>query len=94
MMQWRIGVNLGEVDILFGYERTRGIDGTEQFGISVLSTPYIEDTMAPRLAERGFRVIEMRTVDPEEIRNYPSSWTQKLGYDRDRTYYYLRLISE
>ena len=82
------------IDILFGYERTGGIDETEQFGIPVLNPLYIKETIAPRLAEKGFRVIEMRTVDPGEIRNYPSSWAKKLGYGRDRTYYYLRLISE
>lgn len=82
------------IDILFGYERTGEIDETEQFGIPILDLPYIKDTIAPKLAEKGFRVIETRTVDPEEIRNYPSSWAKKLGYGRDRTYYYLRLISE
>lgn len=82
------------IDILFGYQHNGEIDEAEQFGIPVLDLTYIKDTMAPKLAEKGFRVIEMRTVDPEEIRNHPSSWAKKLGYGRDRAYYYLRLISE
>jgi 16S rRNA (adenine(1408)-N(1))-methyltransferase len=82
------------IDILFGYQRNGEIDEAGQFGLPVLDLPYIKVTMAPRLAEKGFRVIEMRTVDPEKIRDYPSSWAKKLGYGRDRAYYYLRLVSE
>ena len=82
------------IDILFGYEQNGDINEAEQFGIPFLDLPYIRDTMASRLAEKGFRVTEMQTVNPEEIRDYPSSWAKKLGYGRDRAYYYLRLISE
>jgi hypothetical protein len=82
------------IDILFSYQQNGEIGEAEKLGIPFLDLPYITDIMAPKLAEKGFRVTETRTVDPEKIKDYPSSWAKKLGYGRDRTYYYLRLISE
>lgn len=82
------------IDILISFEQ---IDKPEEMtgsGIPVLNQQYIEHTMTPKLASKGFKLLETRMLDLRQIRNYPSSWAKKLGYGRDRTCYYLRLLSE
>jgi len=82
------------IDILFGYDKDYDENELERLNLPALSTPYIKNVMTPRLEKQGLKVLETRSVASKEIRDYPSSWAKKLGFGRNRKYYYLRLLVE
>lgn len=45
-------------------------------GLPELTSRYVDETLADRLAEHGWKVTEFRDADPEEV---PSSWARRLA---------------
>ncbi|MBN2238928.1 MAG: hypothetical protein JW712_04070 [Dehalococcoidales bacterium] len=81
------------IDVLFSYQPES--EGTEfsRLGIPDIDITYLTGVMVPKLADKGFKCIEIKNVDENELKRYPSSWAKKLSHGRDRAYYYLRLES-
>lgn len=80
------------IDLLFGYDPLIDRAEIERLGLPVLSQSYIDSTMARKLENLGFVIMENKSIKSGELKSYPSGWAKKLAYGRDRVYYYLRLI--
>lgn len=82
------------IDILFGYEKDTEANEFKNLGLPAISIAYLRDNLAPKLAANGLRILKLKELDREDIQDYPSSWAKKLGYGRDRQYFYVRLQRE
>lgn len=74
------------IDIVFGYDKD-----IENLDLPELTQEYIENTIKPKLEEKGFSVSEFRIIAPDEIRSFPSSWAKRLSFGKEREFWWVRL---
>jgi len=79
------------IDILFSYEKTAEENEFREAGLPDISLDYLQGIAAPKIEKKGFKILEIKSIGAEEIKQYPSSWAKKLSFGRDREYYYLRV---
>lgn len=82
------------IDILISYEKSREDDEFRKFDLPAIDSSYLKNIMTPKLEAKGFKVLAIKNIASKELMNYPSSWAKKLGFGRDRKYYYLRIKVE
>jgi hypothetical protein len=90
----RICKNGAFIDVIFGYEESTEEKEFKKLGLPVISITYLKDVLASKLKNKGMKVLEIKDVDYGDIKKYPSSWATKLGYGRDRKYFFLRIKRE
>lgn len=79
------------IDIIFGYDKSLEEGKVETLGLHKLNLEYIQEVWAPKLLFKGVKMVEARGVNIEELKDFPSSWSKKLRFGKDREYYYCRL---
>lgn len=82
------------IDLIFGYDPIQDAKEIKRLGLPDLDLDYIKFQMIPKLSELGFGKKELREINNEDLKDYPSSWSKKLGFGKERKYYYLRLVAE
>lgn len=79
------------IDILFTYEDATEKNEFKKLGLPDISIAYLKNMVAAKLVDNGLKVLEIKDVNYTDIKKFPSSWAKKLGYGRDRKYFYLRI---
>lgn len=79
------------IDVIFAYEESTEENEFKRLGLPAVDITYLKNVLAPKLENQGLEVLEIKDVNYESIKKYPSSWAKKLGYGRDRKYFYLRI---
>jgi 16S rRNA (adenine(1408)-N(1))-methyltransferase len=89
----RLCVRGAFLDILISYGRES--EGTEfsKLDMPTIDLSYLKGITVPKIEQKGFRLVSVENVEPDELKDYPSSWAKRLSYGRDREYYYLRVES-
>lgn len=82
------------IDIIFGYDSTQDAKEIKRLDLPDLNLDYIKHQMIPKLSEIGFTKKELREITNEDLKDYPSSWSKKLGFGKERQYYYMRLVTK
>jgi len=79
------------IGIILGYDRSFDRKEIERLNLPDLSMSYIKSVILVKLEEFDFKVEEIRELDSEILRKYPTSWAKKLSLRKKRNYYYIRL---
>lgn len=80
------------IDIVLGYDVNYEQGKSRELDLPDLDLEYIEKKLIPKLSEKGFKTIERREIDKEDLKDYPSGWAKRLAYGREnRKIYFLRL---
>ncbi len=82
------------IDVIFACEASTELNEFKKLGLPVINIAYLKNILAVKLANKGLKVLEIKDVNYEYIKKYPTSWAKKLGYGRDRKYFYLRIRRE
>lgn len=79
-----------QVEIVLGYNQYVDLQKDK---LQPISKEYVYASMAPKLLMCGFSLNEVQQIDGSKLRRYPSDWAKKLGYGRDRTFFYISLTA-
>lgn len=79
------------IDLIFGYDSAYEQKAVDHFSLPELTLEYIQKMMVPKLELNGFEVLLCKQLELDELKNYPSTWSKKLSFGRERVYYYLQL---
>jgi len=79
------------IDILFGYDKSVDKKEIERLDLPDLSLSFIKSEFCTRLQELGLQLEEVKELNSEILKKYPTSWAKKLSLRKQRNYYYLGL---
>ena len=76
------------IDLVLGYDE---ISESDKLNLPKFDSGYIKKEMAPKLVKRGFEFVKIKELTNKDLKAYPSSWAKKLGFGKERQYFYIRL---
>ena len=79
------------IDIVLGYDISYEEKKAGVLGLPAISLDYLKTELAPKLINYGFDLVEIREINNDVLKDYPSAWAKKLGYGKPRKFYFLRL---
>ena len=89
----RLCVKGAFIDVLLSYQEESEGAEFNKLDMPAIDASYLTNVTAPMLERKGFRLVVIKSVEPGNLKDYPSSWVKKLSYGRDRAYYYFRIES-
>jgi len=81
------------IDLIFGYASEREQKTMTDFSLPPVTLEYIQSVMLPKVERYGFRVLESKEVELDDLKHFPSTWSKKLSFGGDRKFFYIQLQS-
>lgn len=79
------------VDLIFGYEPEHEQKVMNELGLPMLTLEYLQNNLLSKLEQFGFQVLTCRPVDQNDLKHFPSTWSKKLSFGKERFFYYVQL---
>lgn len=79
------------IDLLFGYDERYDKTEIQRLKLPTLSRNFIYEIFIPKLQDIGLEVIDTKQLTSTQLTNYPSTWAKKMGFGKERKYWYLRI---
>lgn len=79
------------IEVIFGYDKNYDTKELKRLELKELSIEYIKQSMLPALKRFNFNKVELTEINTTKLRHYPTSWSKRLSFGKQRQYYYLKL---
>ena len=86
----RVGKPGSELEFLIGYSRKYEEFEMRRRALPDLSLAFVDERMAPGMAEAGLRMVERRILTNEELKAIPLTWGRRLAHGRERETFLIR----
>lgn len=83
-----------DVEIWFTYNNLHEAGEMSRRELPPLSVEYIENTLSPIYKSCGIDITEIDVVNNDELKNFDTQWSKRLGFGRARDVFRIRAIVE
>ena len=83
----------GKMKIVLGYAQELEPIETARLALEELDEGYISERIVPSFERLGMRLTSLRKITSEELKNFETTWSKKLGFGRRRSLYLLELVN-
>jgi 16S rRNA (adenine(1408)-N(1))-methyltransferase len=80
----------GEIEIILGYSPDLEPSETKRLELSEINENLIKNTVIPYFESNGFKLLDVRQLQKEELQAFESTWSKKLSHGKDRPLYLLK----
>ena len=82
----------GKMKMVLGYAQELEPTETARLALEELDEGYISEKIVPAFERLGMRLTGIRKITSEELKNFETTWSKKLGFGRRRSLYLLEFI--
>ena len=79
----------GEIEIVFGYDKTLEPSETERLDLPPLTKDYLKNILIPAFEKNNFQLKEIKEIETQDMKNIQSTWAKKLSFTKSRLVYRL-----